>query len=187
MDILEEQLQIVLGHWADERFEFAGGHYRLEGLEALPKPVQRPRPHVIMGGNAGPRSARMAAAYADEYNTAFPTDADVVTRRAGVEAACARVGRDPLPFSVMTTVIVGDGQRDLRDRVHRVAALQGADAGSLLAQPPETWILGTLEEAAERIGRLGEAGVSRLMCQHLAHDDLGFVELLGRRLAPLVA
>jgi hypothetical protein len=53
MDVLEEQLQIVAGHWADGPFSFHGRHYAIDELDALPKPVQRPRPPLIMGGGGG--------------------------------------------------------------------------------------------------------------------------------------
>src|SRR5438309_3144279 len=49
MDVLEEQLQVVLGSWSDgEPFSFAGRHYQLSDLRAEPKPVQRPHPPIIM-------------------------------------------------------------------------------------------------------------------------------------------
>jgi alkanesulfonate monooxygenase SsuD/methylene tetrahydromethanopterin reductase-like flavin-dependent oxidoreductase (luciferase family) len=73
MEMLGEQLEIVHGHWGDEPFSFSGRHYRLEDLDAQPKPAQDPRPPVIMGGDAGPRAARLAARWADEYNTVFAT------------------------------------------------------------------------------------------------------------------
>ena len=62
MDQLAEQLEIVHGQWADEPFSFAGEHYRLEDLDARPKPVQRPHPPLLMGGKAGPRAARSGRA-----------------------------------------------------------------------------------------------------------------------------
>ncbi len=98
MDVLEEQLQIVLGSWGDGRFSFAGEHYTLENLEAQPKPVQRPYPPLIMGGSGGPRSAALAAAYADEYNTPFATVEQVAERRARIDRACEKQGRraDPV-------------------------------------------------------------------------------------------
>jgi F420-dependent oxidoreductase-like protein len=186
MDILEEQLKVVLGQWADEPLSHHGDHYRLESLDAQPKPVQRPHPPVIMGGNAGPRSARLAARYADEYNTAFPTEQEIAERKARITEACERTDRDPIPFSIMTTVIVGDDDADLRARARRVADLQNTDADQLLTHPPESWVVGTVEKAAEQIRRLEGAGVDRLMCQHLAHDDIEFVALLGQRLVPLI-
>jgi len=186
MEMLEEQLEIVVRTWSEDAVTFEGRHYALHDLDAQPRPVQKPHPPLILGGNAGPRSARLAARYADEYNIAFPTRAQIEERRSNIERACKQAGRDPIPFSVMTTVIVGDSEQDLEQRVRRVAERTGADAGTLINDPPETWILGTVERAAAQIQQLSDLGVSRLMCQHLAHEDTEFVHVLGEQLAPLV-
>jgi F420-dependent oxidoreductase-like protein len=186
IEILEEQLQVVLGSWGEKPFSFDGEHYSPRDLDARPKPVAVPRPRLIIGGAAGPRSAALAARFADEYNTAFPTLEDVRERRARVTEACEREGRAPIPFSVMTTVIVGRDQSDLRQRATRVAEWVGADPDAVIADPPPSWVFGTLDAAAEQLGALGAAGVSRVFCQHLAHDDLELVALLGRQLAPRV-
>jgi F420-dependent oxidoreductase-like protein len=187
MSVLEEQLEVVLGSWADGPFSFAGEHYAIEALDAQPKPLQRPHPPLIMGGAAGPRSAALAARFADEYNTAFPTTEEVRARRAKIEEACERRGRDPIPFSVMTGVIVGSDDTELRDRIRRVCERTGADAEEFQARPPEPWIVGTVERATEQLLALRDTGVSRVMCQHLLHDDLEAIELLGRVLAPRVS
>jgi F420-dependent oxidoreductase-like protein len=182
MDVLEEQLQIVLGAWADGPFSFDGEHYRLRDLEAQPKPVQRPHPPVIIGGNAGPRSAAFAAHYADEYNTVFATPAEIRERRANVERACEQAGREPLPFSMMTGVLVGRDRAELEDRARRLVGVIGGDAAAFLAEPPSGWIVGTVDEAAEQIAALAEAGLQRIMCQTLLHDDLDAVAIIGREL-----
>jgi F420-dependent oxidoreductase-like protein len=187
MDMLEEQLQVVLGNWADSPFSLDGEHYELRNLDAQPKPVQRPHPPLIMGGAAGPRSAALAARYADEYNTAFPTLDDVRQRAARIGEACERAGREPMPFSIMTGVVVGTDRAELRDRVRRLSEKQGNDADEFLARPPQAWVVGTVDEAAEKLLALRDAGVSRVMCQHLVHEDLEAVALLGKVLAPSVA
>jgi alkanesulfonate monooxygenase SsuD/methylene tetrahydromethanopterin reductase-like flavin-dependent oxidoreductase (luciferase family) len=186
MDVLEEQLQVVLGNWADGPFSFAGEHYTLSDLDAQPKPVQRPRPPLIMGGNAGPRSAALAARFADEYNTAFPTLDHVRDRHGRIEDACERAGRDAMPFSIMTGVVVGADTAELKTRLGRLAAVLGRDPDALLADRPPGWVIGTVDEAAEQLRALRDAGVSRVMCQHLLHDDLEAVALLGSELAPRV-
>jgi F420-dependent oxidoreductase-like protein len=190
MDRLEEQLQVVLGAWtssAENPFSFAGEHYTLRGLDAQPKPIQRPYPHVIMGGAAGPRSAAFAARYADEYNTAFPTVDEVRQRRAAIERACEQAGREPLPFSIMTGLLVGSDESELRERARRLAERIGSEPDALLNEPPPAWIVGTVDQAVEQLTELAQAGVSRVMCQHLLHDDLDAVALIGERLAPAVA
>ncbi len=189
MEILEEQLQILLGNWGEEPFSLQGAHYRLEGLEAQPKPVQRPHPPLIMGGNAGTRSASLAAAYADEYNTPFPTENDVRDRRRRIEEACAQAGREPIPFSIMTLLLVGADGGELRDRAARLLEKTGMDqpVEEFLSDPPAAWLVGTVDQVGERMQALAEAGVARIMCQHLLHDDLDAVALMGRELAPVVA
>ncbi len=187
MDALEEQLQIVLGCWSDETFSCEGEHYRLRALQAQPKPVQRPRPPVIMGGNAGPRSAAMAARYADEYNTPFATLAAIAERRERIERACEAAGREMLPFSIMTGVLVAPSEDELRERAARLGEKIGADPAGLVNDPPSGWIVGTVPAAVEQLQALRDAGVARVMCQQLLHDDLEHVALLGEELAPQLA
>jgi len=186
VDVLEEQLQIVLGTWTEAPFSFSGAHYTLKDLDAQPRPVQTPRPPLIIGGSAGPRSAALAARYADEYNTPFATLDDIATRKGAVTKACEAAGRDPLPFSIMTGFVVGADEADLRDRAGRLGERIGSSADALLGDPPAGWIFGTTERAVEQLAALRDAGVHRVMCQNLLHDDLDVLALIAQ-LAPEVA
>jgi F420-dependent oxidoreductase-like protein len=186
MDVLEEQLQVVLGSWMEETFSFTGEHYQLRDLQAHPKPVQKPHPPLIMGGNAGPRSAALAARFADEYNTPFSTVEQVLERRQQVDRACEQAGRNPIPFSIMTGVLVGRDQAELRSRAQRLGEKMGADPQALLADPPAGWIVGTVDQAVEQLLAFRDAGVARVMCQQLLHEDLDAVALLGAELGPQV-
>jgi F420-dependent oxidoreductase-like protein len=182
MELLEEQLAIIRGTWADGPFSHAGKHYRLTGLDALPKPVQRPHPPVIIGGAAKPRTARLAAQLADEYNTAFATPAECAERRAVVERAWQDAGRDPatLTFSVMVPWLTGVDAADLRRRAERLALSRGSDAQSLIDEFAGVGVAGTLDEAIARLRAYRDAGVDRIMLQHLLHDDLEAIALLPR-------
>lgn len=182
LEILAEQLEVIHRNWAQEPSSFRGEHYVLSDLDAQPKPVQRPHPPLIIGGGGGARSVALAARYADEYNT-FPASDDISARRDRVLEACAQIGRDPIAFSVMTVVVVGADQRELRDRVRLLGERIGEDGAAMLREPPEGWIFGTVEQAAERLAKLARSGVSRVMCQHLLHDDLDAVALLGGELS----
>ena len=183
MEVLEEQLQIVLGSWTQSGFSFEGRHYRLTGLEAQPKPVQQPHPPLILGGYVGPRSAALAARFADEYNTPFPSVEEVNMRRDRIAEACSEAGREPIPFSVMVGYLVGSDSAELKARAARLAERIDADPEELIRDPRSGWIVGTVDEAAEQLRALKAAGVSRVMCQHLLHDDLDAVALLGSELA----
>ncbi len=186
MDVLEEQLQVLMGHWGAEPFSLDGKHYVLSDLDAQPKPVQQPHPHLIMGGRAGPRSAALAARFADEYNTPFPSLEEAAEFRGRIEAACERAGRDPIPFSAMIGTVLGADAADLEDRARRVAGRIGSERDALLREPPSGWVVATVDDAAEQFAAYRDAGLHRVMCQTLVHDDLDAVALIGR-LAPLLA
>jgi alkanesulfonate monooxygenase SsuD/methylene tetrahydromethanopterin reductase-like flavin-dependent oxidoreductase (luciferase family) len=189
LDALEEQLQVIRGHWGPGPFSFAGEHFRAEDLDALPKPVQDPLP-LILGGSGGPRSLRLAARHADEYNTVMSTPERIAEIRAGLDRACEAESRDPstLPLSMMTTWLVGAEAAELRDRASRLSEWKGEDGDgeAFIAAERETTILGTTEDAIEQLRALEAAGLSRIMAQHLLHRDLDAIELMGREIAPRV-
>jgi F420-dependent oxidoreductase-like protein len=177
MDVLEEQLEIVHdGHWAVGPFSFEGKYYSLQDLRARPLPVQRPHPPLIMGGNAGPRAARLAARFADEYNTVMPTLEQVAERKAAIDAACAKAGREPIPFSVMTTCVVGADEAELDARMREFKAWTGSEPD------PSVTFVGTVATVRARFEEYAAAGVSRVFLQHLLHRDVEMVELIGREL-----
>jgi F420-dependent oxidoreductase-like protein len=163
-DRLAEQLEIVHRSWGDEPFDFAGRFYRLEQADPQPKPVQRPHPPLIAGGSAKPRGAVLAARWADEYNTVYATADECRERRERIAEACAAEGRDPLRFSVMTSFAFDADPAD-----HHPA-----------------WLVGGSDDIVEQIKALEQAGVERVMLQHLQHHDLEIVERIGREIIPAV-
>ena len=86
----------------------------------------------------------------------------------------------------MTGVVVGRDRADLQERAGRLTDRIGGDAGAFLAEPPAGWIVGTLEEVAAQIAALRDAGVERIMCQNLLHEDLDALALIGRELPALL-
>jgi F420-dependent oxidoreductase-like protein len=181
--VLEEQLEIVAGEWADAGpFSFDGDHYSIKAVDARPKPVQRPRPPLILGGQGGRRSVALAARLADEYNTLYKTPTEVKELRAALDDACREQGRDPIPLSMMTGWIVGEDRDDVLAQAARLAEWRGhdGDAESFIASAPDAWIIGTVDEAKERLDELSAAGIDRVMAQYLYHRDLDGVARIGR-------
>lgn len=173
-DVFAEQLEIVRGLWGDGPFSFAGEHYRLDAVDAQPKPLQRPRLPLIVGGKAGPRTIALAARYADEFNTVFASPAEVAQRRAVAVKGWEAAGRDPatLRYSVMAGYLVGRDSDQLHHRLDRLAVEHG--------QAPDAarWVTGLPEQAGARLRELRDAGADRVMLQMLLHDDLDQVAMI---------
>jgi F420-dependent oxidoreductase-like protein len=189
MAMLAEQLEVIHGLWSEDPFSFEGRHFRLVAARGLPRPIQRPHPPIILGGAAGPRSAALAARWADEYNVVSSSVDECRTRREAVARAWEAEDRDPamLRFSLMTGCVVGTDRADVRRRAGRVASVAGeGDAEAFIAEHPQ-WLIGTVAEVVGGLRQLEDAEVGRVMLQHLDAEDLEMVELLGREVAPQVA
>jgi F420-dependent oxidoreductase-like protein len=109
----EEQLAIITGLWQTpegERFAFDGKHYTVTDSPGLPKPAQRPRPPVLIGGHGPRRTPRLAATYADEYNVGFSSVDDTAAAFGRVREACSAAGREQWPMSYSAAQVVCCGR-----------------------------------------------------------------------------
>jgi F420-dependent oxidoreductase-like protein len=182
-DRLEEQLAILTGLWEakeGETFSFAGTHYQLTDSPALPKPAQRPRPPVILGGSGPRRTPRLAATFADEYNVPFHSVADSAAAFSRVREACTAAGRDPgsMIYSVAQTVCCGKDEAEFR---RRAAAI-----GWEPADFAEKGIGGTPGAVAAKLAEFAEIGAERVYLQVLDLHDLDHLALIASDVAPQV-
>ena len=177
-DMLVEQVEIIDGLWRTPpggTYSFAGKHYRLENSPALPKPVQQPRPPIILGGSAKARGARLAAQFADEFNVAFKTDEFTAGCFDRIRAASAETGRS-LVLSVGKTICVGRDDAEVRRRV--------AATGRSLEELRSVQLGGTPNEVVDRIATLSALGATRLYLQLMDPADIDQLELIASQVVP---
>jgi alkanesulfonate monooxygenase SsuD/methylene tetrahydromethanopterin reductase-like flavin-dependent oxidoreductase (luciferase family) len=163
LDELDRQLAEIVRHWTVAE-------------PVWPKPLQQPHPPIIIGGGAKPRTVAAAVRYADEYNTVWPTVDEARERRRILDDAARETGREPLTFSMMIGCVVGRDRAEVDARLKELKEVTGGDA------PP---IAGTLDEVAETLRAYEAAGVERVMLQHLVHEDVEMVAVLGELAAAL--
>ncbi|MBV9820346.1 MAG: LLM class flavin-dependent oxidoreductase [Solirubrobacterales bacterium] len=95
VDALAEACVVIKRLWTEsEPFDFDGRHVRLAGAFGNPKPVQRPRPPILIAGRTA-RVLRVVAEHADAWNIAGVQIDDVVARSALLDRYCTEIGRDP--------------------------------------------------------------------------------------------
>jgi F420-dependent oxidoreductase-like protein len=181
-DRLEEQLEIITGLWtAPGRYDFTGKHYQLVDSPALPKPVQSPRPPIIVGGKGPKRTPALAARYADEFNAPFCTLDEARQLFDRVRAASAEAARETPPaLSAAVALCVGRDDAEVRRRADAI----GRDVDELRSSGAA---VGTPGEVVELLSRYAEAGAERIYLQTLDLSDLHHVELVATAVAPQVA
>ncbi len=182
VDRMEEELAILRGLWDEpDGWSYEGEHYQVRNAIFRPR---GPRPNLIVGGVGRPRSVRLGAQFADEYNISSSNPAEVREIMARLDTACEKLGRDPasLSRSVMAGVLVGRDQSELAARRERQVAIFGGDvdgAEEWLEERKDRWIAGTPEEARARIAEYADTGADRLLFQDFLPQDLDHIAVMG--------
>jgi F420-dependent oxidoreductase-like protein len=189
-EMLEETLEILHGLWEEpDGWSFIGRHYAVEDALFRPKPGDLPgraggRPNILVGGQGTPRSYRIAARYADEFNLSSTSPEGAAAKYAELDATLAAAGRDPstLTHSVMSGLLIG---RDDAEVARRSADLVGVFGGAgdeseawFAARRPR-WVYGTPDQARDVVRRFEAVGVKRLMLQDFLARDLDMIDLAG--------
>jgi F420-dependent oxidoreductase-like protein len=173
-DRLDEQLAIVTGLLetpSGATFSYSGTHYDVIESPALPKPVQTPRPPVIVGGKGAKRTPALAAQYADEFNAPFASVEQTGQLYERVTEACRTAGRDEPPvFSAAQTVAVGRTDAEAKARADKIGG------------PPP--LFGTPGQVVDQIGRFAELGATRMFLQVLDLSDLDHLDVIAGEVAP---
>jgi alkanesulfonate monooxygenase SsuD/methylene tetrahydromethanopterin reductase-like flavin-dependent oxidoreductase (luciferase family) len=191
LDRLREAVDVVTGLIGGGPLDYDGRHHRARGAVNRPAAVQEPRPRVFVGGK-GDRLLQLVAEHADGWNTCWVWTPDEYRERVGVlDAACARVGRDPA--SVWRTLglyaLCGEDQADLERRFERLKASTPAGVldGITLGQWRTGRLVGTVPEIREQAEQWAGLGVETIIVGagalpfQVGHPD--DVALLGHALA----
>jgi alkanesulfonate monooxygenase SsuD/methylene tetrahydromethanopterin reductase-like flavin-dependent oxidoreductase (luciferase family) len=164
VDLVEEQLQVITGLWSQDPFSHIGKAYYLTECHFTPKPIQHPRPTIIVGGSStAERLPKLAARYADEYVINSPSLEQCHEARAKLDRECERLGRDPdtLRLSAFLAICVGDTQSKV-DRY--LDAYRESNPQYVRMMERETnWIMGTPDKAQAQLAALSRAGIERAL------------------------
>jgi F420-dependent oxidoreductase-like protein len=182
-DRFEEQLEIITGLWtADRPYSFRGKHYQVIDSPALPKPVQSPRPSIIIGGRGRKRTPELAVRYAEEFNSPFAPLAEATELFRRVRAVADAAGRTR-PLTLSSALVLCCGRDDAE--VARRAAAIGRGVEEMRESGDA--VVGTPDQVVDQLGRFAEAGATRIYLQTLDLHDLLHVELVASSVAPQLA
>jgi probable F420-dependent oxidoreductase len=145
----QEALEIICPLLRTGRVDFQGTYYAARDCEIIPR-GPRPAGLPVMLAGSGPRMQRLAARYADSWNTAWHAEpASAIPRIESIHAACALEARAPETLAI--TASVGIGYPDL---------------GPVTARAGLT---GTPEQVAEALRGYADLGVAHVMVEFLPY------------------
>jgi F420-dependent oxidoreductase-like protein len=154
---LEETLQICLQMWSDDDGPYKGHHYQLAETICSPRPIQQPRPPILIGGGGEKKTLRLVARYADACNL-FAMGPDEIARKLDIlRAHCEAEERDP---STIRNTMLGmsnpldDVDGFLAD-MERYAAVGVSTVELMPIGDPVAFTTGVMEQVAPRLASIG--------------------------------
>jgi len=191
-DHLEEALEILHGLWdGPDGWSFLGRHYAVEDARMRPKAGSIPgrdsgRPPIIVGGEGSPRSFRLAARFADEFNLSSSSPQVASRKFSELDETLRAAGRDPatITHSAMVGILIGRDEDEVRRRESDLLGAFGEPDGGTgwFEARRARWIHGTPDEARAMVERFAAAGVERMMLQDFIARDLEMIDLAGEAL-----
>jgi alkanesulfonate monooxygenase SsuD/methylene tetrahydromethanopterin reductase-like flavin-dependent oxidoreductase (luciferase family) len=109
---LAEALDVITRMWtAEQPFDYDGPSLTLRGAVCAPRPVQRPRPPIMVAGS-GDRMLRIVAEHADLWNYPGGLDDAFAERNAKLVQHCRAIGRDPASITRSMQLIIRTAEPD---------------------------------------------------------------------------
>ncbi len=173
---LEEACQVLKSLFSEDQTNFDGKYYQLKNAPLDPKPVQQPLP-LLIGGGGEKITLRIAARYADEWNTWG--DVATLKHKMGVlDRHCAEVGRDP--GQIQRSAVVMLYLSDDAEFIEKIRARGGG--------PP--MLAGNPDEVREVVKSYADAGVDELVIPDFnlgsRERKLPILDRFIREVAPVV-
>ena len=170
---MEEAIRVIRAMWQEPRATFHGQYFHIQDAILEPKPVQKPRPPILIGGSGEQLTLRAVARLGDGCN--LTGDPETVQRKFAVlRRHCDTEGRnyDEIERTMVTNVLLARDEAALKAKRERLSA------------PTQlSGVAGTVPQAMEVMGRYHEAGV-QLFIANVYKNDAETEELLATEVIP---
>ena len=179
VQMLDEAVDVVRALWTQPDATYAGRHFRLDGAQCDPNPIQQPHPPIWIGGAGERRTLRVVARQADCSN--FGGSPREWAHKSEVLAAhCRDVGRD---YDEITRT----WSHDLLIR-ETEAEIDAAGSLDLWGASPEAWrdanLVGTPDQVAEQVQRYVDTGCRAFIVWCTDYPSHESLELFAKRVIP---
>ena len=179
---LGEAVRLIKRLWTGEPVDFAGRHYRLQGGRCRPRPVQSPRPPIVIGGAGEKKMLRLVAEEADIWNCSAAQLRQARAEGRGAPAALRR-----RRAGLRNARAVAPGPRRNRPDRRRAPRRRSSDARrrlSFFGDVDAIATIGTPDRCIDTLRKKVAQGITYFVCLFTDGGQPETVRLFGERVLP---
>ena len=169
---LDESLSIIKAMWKEKSTSFEGKYYRIKEAICNPKPIQKPKPIIMIGGSGEKYLLKVVAKHADRYNLFFGTTNEMKTKISLLKEYCNSIGRDykEIQYSIVLPCIIKNTDKEVNE-----VLVQYKRKDKTLEQYLEYLVggvtVGTPEKVLQGIKKYMDIGVTHFILHFIGLDE----------------
>lgn len=187
---LRDAVRLIKKMWTEEAATYEGEFYRVRGAICNPRPIQRPRPPVWIGGAGEKQTLRIVAEEADACNL-FGSAEAVAHKLKVLREHCDGVGRDfdEIRRTILNTVVIGKTGEEVETKV-KLFLPEKVRMGQveLTRDDLRKWMLvGTADQICQRLREYAGVGVQYAVVNFPDAHRLEPVQLFAEKVMPALS
>ena len=169
---LDESLSIIKAMWKEKSTSFEGKYYRIKEAICNPKPIQKPKPIIMIGGSGEKYLLKVVAKHADRYNLFFGTPNEMKIKISLLKEYCNSIGRDykEIQYSIVLPCILKDTDKEVNE-----VLVQYKRKDKTLEQYLQYLVggitIGTPEKVLQGIKKYIDIGVTHFILHFIGLDE----------------
>jgi F420-dependent oxidoreductase-like protein len=182
---VEDTIRLLKTLWTQESpVTYAGEHYQLKDVYLEPKPAQDPHPPVLVGGGGEQLTLRVAAKYADRWNTPWLTHDEYRHKLDVLRDHCESVGRpyDEIHKSAVDMVVIRDSEPEAQAAYESLMSSADWDHPS---REEYRGAIGTPDDVIEHVQRFRDEGID-LYIFEAPRNDVETIDRFVEEVVPRV-
>ena len=181
--IMDENLEILTRFWTEDMVKVEIRDYKIAAGVMYPKPVQKPRPPILIGGYVD-RVLKRAAVNGDGWLTYFYRPEDFAKSWGKIRGFAQEAGKDPdsLLNGAQLPIMVGKSRAAVESEMMDWLGKEW-DFASWSDSTKDSAILGTVEECVEQLKAHQAAGVQKIIFVPYKYE-MEQIEIIAREIVP---
>jgi F420-dependent oxidoreductase-like protein len=161
LQALDESCQIVTGMFTQDKTSFEGKHYKVTDAVCNPKPLQKPRIPIMIGGRGEKSLLKIVAKHADMWNTMHANPAGMKRLIDVIERHGDTVGRDT--DEIEKTIMLPLCYKTSKERELMISQVAAGMAGVAPNEVRDRIMIGSKEECLDKIESYRKVGVTHFI------------------------